>query len=915
MSTLYKAMTRPAMYVGVPVVPLTVVAGALFLAGVYISKLIWLAIPVAVFVLRMITKQDDHIFNLYFLKLKMLGNSVCNRFFGARAFLSGQYEAVEIDEFVNAMKLNERITTGKYIPYSSHVDKNIVKTKNGDYVATWQLMGINFESISAEMLETIDSQVATLVRSFSGLPVSFYNHSCRASFYDAFTTKSGNKYADIISDCYYGSMKKNKFKGNTLYFTLIYRPDGRVEKLEKRKKSIKEKKDDINIHVKRMNEMINTFSGALDKFTCKLLGMYEENGKVFSSQLSFYNYLLTGKLQKIRVTDSPVYNVLGGVDVFFNHDTGQICRIDGNKFFRSIEIKDFCSETASGVFDVLQYSDADYVITHSYTSMSKSEALSTIKRAEKQLKSTEDDAVTQLQELEKAKNDIVSGDISFGYYHFTLMVMADSIRELDESVSKITADFTDLGIIPALSTMSLPAAYFAQLPAVFHLRPRLSPVSNVNFVELASFHNFYQGKRDKNCWTEAVAILKTPSKQAYYLNLHNSVLFKDETGEKNLANTKVIGTAGSGKTMFLSYLACSLQKYNNPETFADSAKNKKLTCVFLDKDRGAELCIRMLGGEYYTVKSGEPTGWNPFALEATKRNRIFVKQLMEILCTRNGERLSTRERLLISESVDAVMDFPPGEMREYGITRMLEHLMQRDDRDEQENGIILRLSQWANGQAHGWVFDNAKDTFNIQHVNNFGIDGTEFLDDPMVCAPITFYLLYRITQLLDGRRLVIFLDEFWKWLQDEAFSDFVYNKLKTIRKLNGLVIPATQSPDEILKNKISRAVVEVCSTSIYLANPDADYNDYVEGLKLTPEEFNIVKNLDPMSRQFLIKKSSLKKGDGKSFSALATLDLSGLGGYLKILSASADNLEIFESIYHEGMEPDDWVPEYLERAI
>ena len=58
-------------------------------------------------------------------------------------------------------------------------------------------------------------------------------------------------------------------------------------------------------------------------------------------------------------------------------------------------------------------------------------------------------------------------------------------------------------------------------------------------------------------------------------------------------------------------------------------------------------------------KSGEPTGWNPFALEATKRNRIFVKQLMEILCTRNGERLSTRERLLISESVDAVMDFPP----------------------------------------------------------------------------------------------------------------------------------------------------------------------------------------------------------------------------------------------------------------
>ena len=181
--------------------------------------------------------------------------------------------------------------------------------------------------------------------------------------------------------------------------------------------------------------------------------------------------------------------------------------------------------------------------------------------------------------------------------------------------------------------------------------------------------------------------------------------------------------------------------------------------------------------------------------------------------------------MLISESVDAVMDFPPGEMQgNMALPECYLSILCREMiRDEQENRIILRLSQWANGQAHGWVLIMLKHTFNIQHVNNFGIDGTEFLDDPMVCAPITFYLLYRITQLLDGRRLVIFLDEFWKWLQDEAFSDFVYNKLKTIRKLNGLVIPATQSPDEILKNKISRAVVEVCSTSIYLANPDADY--------------------------------------------------------------------------------------------
>uniref|UniRef100_UPI00211C6974 type IV secretion system protein VirB3 n=1 Tax=Citrobacter freundii TaxID=546 RepID=UPI00211C6974 len=108
MSILYKAMTRPAMYLGVPVVPLTVVIGAFFLTGVYVNKLLWLAIPVAIFILRMIAKQDDHIFNLFYLKLKMLGSSVSNRYFGARAFLASQYEPVDIDEFTQAMKLNER---------------------------------------------------------------------------------------------------------------------------------------------------------------------------------------------------------------------------------------------------------------------------------------------------------------------------------------------------------------------------------------------------------------------------------------------------------------------------------------------------------------------------------------------------------------------------------------------------------------------------------------------------------------------------------------------------------------------------------------------------------------------------------------------------------------------------------------
>ena len=46
-----------------------------------------------------------------------------------------------------------------------------------------------------------------------------------------------------------------------------------------------------------------------------------------------------------------------------------------------------------------------------------------------------------------------------------------------------------------------------------------------------------------------------------------------------------------------------------------------------------------------------------------------------------------------------------------------------------------------------------------------------------------------------------------------------------------------------------------------------------------------------------------------------TLDLSGIGRYTKVMSGDAPNLEIFESIYREGMQPHEWLDTYLAKAL
>ena len=73
-------------------------------------------------------------------------------------------------------------------------------------------------------------------------------------------------------------------------------------------------------------------------------------------------------------------------------------------------------------------------------------------------------------------------------------------------------------------------------------------------------------------------------------------------------------------------------------------------------------------------------------------------------------------------------------------------------------------------------------------VHKIYIDGNEFLDNTEVRTPIAYYLLHRMDEVIDGRRFIFIMDEFWKWLLDDAFRDFAFNKLKTIRKQNGFVI-------------------------------------------------------------------------------------------------------------------------------
>ncbi len=184
---------------------------------------------------------------------------------------------------------------------------------------------------------------------------------------------------------------------------------------------------------------------------------------------------------------------------------------------------------------------------------------------------------------------------------------------------------------------------------------------------------------------------------------------------------------------------------------------------------------------------------------------------------------------------------------------------------------------------------------------------TDFLDNEEIRSPLMAYLFYRVEQLIDGRRIVIVIDEFWKALQDDAFLDLAQNKLKTIRKQNGLMLFATQSPRDAINSLIAHTIIEQCPTQIFLPNARGSHSDYVDGFKLTEREYELIaRELSVESRRFV-----LKQGHN---SVVAELNLNGFDDELAILSGRTANVELADAIRSEvGDGLENWIPLFQER--
>jgi type IV secretion system protein VirB4 len=778
----------------------------------------------------------------------------------------------------------------RFVPFSSLVGEHDVITRGGDYLRVWRLDGVPFECADEHLIAERHEALCSLLRNLAGGQWAVWTHRLHRIVRDVLAHPGEAGFARDLSVAYQSRLGQHRMMSNELYLTLVYRPNvSRVSRaLQSRQRSREviaaAQADALRI----MEERSALVARVLRGFGPELLGVREERGRRYSEVAEFLGYLVNGCCRPVPAAAGPLYRTLPTARLSFGGDKLELRQSDGTRYAALVDIKEYADAVQPGILNALLYEASEFIETQSFSILPRREAMRALELQRDQLIASDDVVASQVAEMDVALNELGDSQFCMGEYHYSLVVFGDDVADAGRRAAQA------IGAIGEASSLQMSpvdlvadAAWFAQMPGNWQWRPRDAKLSSRAFAALAAGHNFARGKRGGNPWGEALALMRTPSGQPFYLNLHASPEGEDSADKKLPGNTLIIGSTGVGKTTLEMFLLTLTRKWSPAPRL-----------VLFDLDRGCEIALRALGGRYLTLEAGKPTGCNPLQREPTPARLQFWEQLIRTCIETPALPLMPSDERAIADAIKAVAMMAPA-LRRFSTVR--QNLPKTG-----ENSLYERLGRWCQGGALGWVFDMADDRLGeLCDARVIGFDTTEFLDLPEVRTPVMLYLLQVMEELVNGERLIYVISEFWKALDHPIFSDFAKQKQKTIRKQNGLGIFDTQSPSDVLRHPIGRTMVEQSVTKIFLANPEAVREEYVEGFGLSEAEYDIVRSLGAQAgRRFLVKQGHA--------SAICELDLSGLDDFITVLSATTDNVALLDDIRaRHGNEPFQWLPVLL----
>ncbi|HBC3902267.1 helicase HerA domain-containing protein [Vibrio harveyi] len=716
------------------------------------------------------------------------------------------------------------------------VDDGVMLGKDGSFTAGWSFSGMDIDTATNTERNTM---AARLNQALSSLGSGYLVHvdtirEVADSYPDVNASAFPHPVMQMMDDSrrLFFESQGDKFATRSVLF-ITWRPSTkRLSKVtdllfdhgDTKRVSLAQR--NLALFKERMVDLQARFANVFSSIT--RLGLVERRGQPFDELLSALRYSLTGRWQPISAacTPLPLDSLLGSVECW----PGFQPKID-KQYTSVISIDGFPDFSHPNLLHHLSLMNVEFRWSTRFIFFDSNEAHQLLEKERKMwdqkvvsfrdklLKNPEpkvdEDALEMVAQYKAAQNEVSAGRLHYGQYTSTFVLRhADrsTLQEVTEFVVSVLNN--TLGLTCRVESLNATEALLGTLPSDSLHNIRRPLLSTLNLCHLLPIANIWTGKAHCPCPfypdnSPPMMMCTAAGNTPFRLNLH-----VDDVG-----HTLVFGPTGSGKSTLLAMLVAQMHRYAN-------------TRVFVFDKKHSMYAMSQLGGAHFdigSVGSREAPAFAPLA--ELESDFEWCCEYIEQLLVLQGETVSAEMRETIFKALN--------DMRGSSRLSMTEFCAQ-----VQAPRIKTALAYYTiNGRA-GDLLDAESSELTLADFTVFEIDQLMKRGDRDL-VPVLLYLFRQIERSLDGNPSFILIDEGWVALKHPVFKDMLVEWLKELRKLNCLVLLATQALNEAIKSGILGDLIESCPTQIFLPNDKAGkFADTYYQFGLNDKQIDVLMNAE-----------------------------------------------------------------------
>jgi type IV secretion system protein VirB4 len=618
----------------------------------------------------------------------------------------------------------------------------------------------------------------------------------------------------------------------------------------------------------------------------------------FDDHLAFLHECITGIAQRIRL---PVVALPNGVDYIlgsYSFLTGIRPQLNG-KLIRVIAIETPPDVgTSFGMLEILNLLGVQFRWTTRWIARDPEKVKASVsvvaskwrqkirglaaEMFNKPTKNVNRDAQDMADDAQVVLKDIDSGEVSYGFWTSTVILMDDDSKFMDATVAYLLKMIRNEGFSCRDEEVNCTEAFLGSIPGHGYENLRRPEIHSMNLADCLPLTSTWQGPTENKCEFYKKFYDKQPVPPLFHGSASGGTPFRVVLHNGDIGHTGVFGPTGAGKSTLLGLIEASQFRYPDARVYAFDKGGSMLA-----------LCLASGGNHYdfFDEKSDNSNsiGFAPFAHIDRLADKIWAADYVETILLLHEIKVDIDTRSEINNAIE-LLATRPATMRSF--TDLATLVQTREIRQ------VLGLYE---NQLAGGMLNGRSDTITTNRFTVFEMEHLMEMGEKHV-VPVLLYLFRMIERSLDGSPTLILLDEAWLMLTHPLFEEKIKEWLKVLRKANAAVIFSTQELQDVANSPIASTIFSACQTKILLPNAEAQSEENVKLYKmigLTEREIELLKYATPKRDYFFTSPAGRR---------LFQLELGPIA--LAFIGASGiDDRNIIKGLHKTYKE--DWVKHWL----